>query len=115
GAAVAREVKFTSASADFNQAGWTIEHALDGNEKTAWGVFPKIGQSHHALFKLKEPLALSDGARLTFVLKQLHGDGHLIGCLRLSVTDERLPAMTTALPAEVEQILALPKAERTEE
>ncbi len=115
GAATAREVKFASASADFNQAGWIIDHALDGKEKTAWGIYPRVGESHQAIFKLNEPLPLSEGARLTFVLKQLHGEGHLIGRLRLAVTSEQSPASTTALPAELERILVLPKTERTED
>jgi hypothetical protein len=115
GAAAAREVKFASASADFNQTGWTIDHALDGNEKTAWGIHPKVGESHHAVFKLKEPLTVGEDAKLTFILKQLHGEGHLIGCLRLSATSEQSPATTTALPADVERILALPKTKRTED
>ncbi|HMJ90282.1 MAG TPA: DUF1549 and DUF1553 domain-containing protein [Candidatus Acidoferrum sp.] len=110
-----RPVKFASASADFNQSGWTIDHALDGNEKTAWGIHPKVGESHHAVFKLKEPLTIGEDTKLMFVLKQLHGDGHVIGRLRLSVTSEQSPAATTALPADVERILTLPKANRTED
>jgi len=115
GAPRGRPVKFASASADFNQSGWTIDHALDGNEKTAWGIHPKMGEPHHAVFKLKEPLAFGEGAKLVFILKQLHGEGHVIGRLRLAMTSERSPAMTTALPAELERVLALPKANRSED
>jgi hypothetical protein len=113
GAPQGRAVKFASVSADFNQAGWTIDHAIDGKEKTAWGIHPRVGESHHAVFTLEKPLVCREDARLTFVLKQLHGDGHLIGSLRLSASGERSPAMTTAVPAELERILALPKANRT--
>ncbi len=115
GAATPSEVKIASASADFNQSGWTIEHALDRNEKTAWGIHPKVGESHQAVFKLAEPLALAEGAKLTFVLKQLHGEGHLIGRFRLSVTDDPSPATPMALPAELARIIALPAAGRTED
>ena len=83
-------MRIASASADFNQTGWTIDHALDGNEKTAWGIHPKVGESHQAVFKLKEPLTCGPDATLTFVLKQLHGEGHLIGCLRLSATSDTI-------------------------
>jgi hypothetical protein len=109
-----RPVRFVNASADFNQSGWNIDHALDGNEKTAWGIHPKVSESHQAVFKLKEPLAIGEDAKLMFILKQLHGEGHVIGRLRLSMTSEQSPAMTTALPADVERILALPKSKRTE-
>jgi hypothetical protein len=115
GVATSREVAFAGASADFNQSGWTIEHALDRQEKTAWGIFPKVGEPHHAVFTFKEALALRDGATLMFVLKQLHGGGHLIGRTRLSVTSARSPAFVTVLPAELEKVLSLPKTKRTDE
>ena len=56
-----------------------------------------------------------DQATLAFVLKQVHGEGHLIGRARLSVTDEPSPSLVTALPAEVERVIALPKARRTDD
>ncbi len=115
GSATAREVAFASASADFNQAGWTIDHALDGKEKTAWGVHPNVGASHHAVFRLKEPLTLGGGAKLIFLLKQLHGEGHLIGRFRLSITSEQSPSAVTALPVEIERIMQRAKPERTED
>jgi len=113
--AAAREVKIASASADFNQSGWTIKHALDRNDKTAWGIHPKVGEPHQAVFKLATPLALAEGAKLTFVLKQLHGEGHLIGRFRLSATGDSSPTTPMALPAELARIVALPPVRRTED
>ena len=115
GAAAPRDISLASASADFNQSGWTIEHALDRQEKTGWGIFPKVGEPHQAVFRLKEPLVLAEGAALTFVLKQLHGEGHLIGRARLSVTGAQSPALLTIVPADVERIIGVPKAKRTED
>jgi hypothetical protein len=115
GATNANEIQFANASADFNQSGWTIEHALDRNEKTAWGVFPKVGETHHAIFHLKEPLALVADARLVFVLKQLHGEGHLIGRARLAVTSIQSPALVPAIPAGVEQILSKSETKRSDD
>lgn len=115
GATAGRDIKIASATADFNQDSWTIEHALDGNEKTAWGVHPKEGESHHAVFRLKEPVSLTEGASLTINLKQLHGAGHLIGCFRLSVTDEPSATVTSVVPQDIERILTLPKDKRAEE
>src|SRR5437773_2864924 len=96
-ATAAREVQLVSPSADFDQTGWTIEHALDRNEKTAWGIHPKVGETHQAVFQLKTPLTLPSGSTLTFALKQLHGEGHLIGRPRLSVTDAQPPARARVL------------------
>ena len=115
GAAAAREVKLANPTADFNQSGWTIAHALDGNEKTAWGIHPKVGESHAAVFELKEPLVIPPDATLVFVLKQLHGEGHLIGRPRLSVTDARPPVPVNVLPGDVQAILAKPADHRSDD
>jgi hypothetical protein len=115
GAAAAREIALVNPSTDFNQSGWTIEHALDRNEKTAWGIFPNVGVAHQAVFELKEPLAVPPGATFAFVLKQLHGDGHLIGRMRLSVTDARPPVRVGLLPEAIAAIHTSPTAGRTDE
>lgn len=114
--AAARDVALENPTADFNQDGWTIAMALDGQPTTAWGVYPQIGKSHQAVFELKQPLAGEGGAVLTFSLAQLHGGGHLIGHLRLSATGAEKPvAAAPSLPEAVERALALPAAERSDE
>jgi len=110
-----REILLTNPSADFDQQGWTIAHALDRNEKTAWAIHPRVGEPHRAVFELKEPLTFPKGATLAFVLKQLHGEGHLIGRPRLSVTDAEPPARLRVLPADIERILALPGSQRSDD
>ena len=106
-------VKLSRATADFNQAGWGIERALDGDTKTAWGIHPAVGRSHHAVFELAEPLTWKPGARLAVVLKQAHGGGHLIGAFSLAVTSDAA-AHAVALPMEVETALAEAPAARTQ-
>src|SRR5207237_1197861 len=34
------KLKFRRATADWDQDGWTIAHAIDGRVETAWGVHP---------------------------------------------------------------------------
>jgi len=113
GATNSQLVKFRRATADFNQADWGIERALDGDLKTAWGIHPAVGQSHHAVFELAEPLALKSGDRLALVLKQAHGGGHLIGAFSLAVTSENA-TNAAARPLEVDAALTVAPAERTE-
>ena len=113
GATTATDVALTEASADFNQTDWGIARAIDGDEKTAWGIHPAEGEAHRAVFALKEPLSVAPGTTLVVVVKQLHGEGHLIGRPRLSVTGAR--ASLRILPAEIERIAAMPATERTEE
>lgn len=109
-----KAVALRSPAADFNQQGWTIQHALDGNPKTAWGIYPEVGKAHHAVFELSEPLRSDVPLALTFVLEQLHGGGHLIGRPRLSATDAPNPATMAPLPERVAQILAVVVAQRSD-
>lgn len=105
GVAEGRSVKLSSASADFNQAAWGIERALDGDIKTAWGIHPAVGQSHHAVFTLAEPLTVKSGTRLSVTMKQAHGGSHLLGAFSLAVTADA-PSQAAALPVEIEAALA---------
>lgn len=91
-----KRIEINSAEADFNQKGWTIEHALDGNVKTAWGIYPQVGVSHQAVFRLAEA---QPGGTYRMVLKQLHGGGHLIGAFRIATHESGEGA--TILPAEL--------------
>ncbi|MBI5799164.1 MAG: DUF1553 domain-containing protein, partial [Verrucomicrobia bacterium] len=104
------KLKIKRATADFDQEGWTIQHALDGNEKTAWGIYPRVGESHVAVFEFESPVKLAAGAKLVVALKQLHGGGHLIGRFRLSATDSPganaeavLPLVSAGLKVSREQ------------
>jgi len=113
GAESSRVLPLANASADFNQDGWTIHHALDGNEKTAWGIHPHEGESHQAVFELATALpAVPVGSKLVMMLKQLHGEGHLIGRLRLAVTDATPPIRL--LPAEIDRLTKIPATGRNE-
>ena len=110
----AAKVKFARASADFDQSGWTVAHALDGDLKTAWGVDPEEGRQHHAVFEVDSPLSLEAGAKLAILLKQQHGSSHVIGRFRLLVTDAPASAVA-ALPQLAEATLKIPREQRTKE
>ncbi|MBI2927107.1 MAG: PSD1 domain-containing protein [Verrucomicrobia bacterium] len=113
GAAQGDKVAIRRATADFDQSGWTISHALDGNEKTAWGIHPRVGESHLAVFELQKKLTLTNGARLTFQLKQLHGQGHLIGKFRLAATGDDA-ARVSVIPVAVAEARRLAREQRSE-
>lgn len=102
-----RSLKFARATADFDQSGWTIAMAIDGNEQTAWGIHPKSGESHHAVFALEQATDVPAGATLRIILRQIHGRGHLIGRFRLSVTDSAA-GTAVVLPSEVLDGFAVP-------
>jgi hypothetical protein len=112
----AKPVALQHPTADFNQDGWGIGLAIDGNPKTAWGIYPQVGQPHRAVFELKEPINGDGGTVLTIALEQTHGGGHLIGRLRLSVTTAPTPLSVTAdvLPDAVAEVLAVAADQRTD-
>ncbi len=107
-------MKFRKATADFDQDGWTISHAIDGNPGTAWGIHPQVGQSHFAIFELETPLELKPSSQIVVVLKQLHGTGHLIGRWKLSATETA--GATAEIPPElVRTAIGLHRDQRSEE
>lgn len=107
------KLKFSRASADFEQKDWTAAMAIDGKPSTGWGVYPEVGVSHHAVFELESPVALKPGTRVTVSLKQLSGNAHLLGIFGLSATDA--PAVRCgALPSLAREALGAPAEARTE-
>ena len=106
-------ISIQRATADFNQDGWTIAAAIDGSEKTAWGIHPQEGSSHVAIFVPKFPTKTTPGVGLRIVLKQRHGGGHLLGRFRLSVSTEASAELVELLPHSLETALALPTETRS--
>ncbi len=104
-------VAIATATASFDQEGWTIAHAIDGDRKTAWGIHPAVGQPHQAVFSLAEPLEITAGMQLAIQLEQVHGRGHVIGRFSLSATDAD-PSSAIVLPVEARAALVKPPASR---
>src|SRR5262249_26145867 len=105
-----RNVPIRIASADFEQAGWGIAAAIDGNDQTAWGIYPQVGKPHQAVFELTDDVGGdAGGTTLKFRLRQTHPAGHLIGRLRLSVTTAPRPVRVTSVPDAIAEILAAPR------
>jgi hypothetical protein len=104
-------VKMRTAFADFNQASWEIGKAIDNKPDTAWGIHPKEGQSHQAVFVFDKPVAHKGGALLTIRLEQLHGGKHLIGRLRLSAAAQE-PASPLLVSPDILTLLKTPPGQR---
>ena len=114
--AAANSVRLVNPQADFNQDGWTIAMAVDGNAATAWGIHPQEGRSHRAIFEFAEPVESSTGGTLTVRLEQTHGREHLIGRVRLSVTTlpTPFPIQADVLPGEIAADLQTANADRSD-
>ena len=100
------------ASADFDQDGWTAQHAIDGDLKSGWAIYPKVNESHKIVFELQDPIDTSKGGKLAITLKQLYPPKHLIGRFRVSVTDAAEGA-ARLLPNEVIEGLNKPADQRS--
>jgi hypothetical protein len=110
------EQSIAAPHADFNQSGWGIEASIDGNPNTAWGIFPEVSKSHHAVFPLRTAIISDAATSLSIELHQIHGAGHLIGRFRILVTDADVDRLQNAeeLSAEVLAVLDTPRDSRTD-
>ncbi len=108
-------LELQNARASFDQDGWSVAMAIDGNPNTGWGIHPQIGRSHQATFALKKPLTISSEMKLCVELHQIHGQGHLIGRLRLWVTSRPESPGDAVPPSSVSEILALQPDQRNED
>ncbi len=103
----AEAVKLKAATADFDQAGWGVARAIDGNAATAWGIYPAVGTPHRAVFEFEKPVGFEAGTTVAVELDQLHGGGHLIGRFRLAVTTAPAPGEAVRpVPASIAAALA---------
>jgi hypothetical protein len=112
GSATATPIKFARSLSDFDQDGWTVAHAIDGDPKTAWGIHPQVGQDHTAIFALETPLQTQAGDRLSIHLRQLHGGFHTLGRFRCSTTDAS-PSEWSLVPSSIQTILAVEPLQRS--
>jgi hypothetical protein len=82
-----RSIKLVAASADFSQAGYPIEGAIDDSPATGWGIGGIAGMNvdRVATFECGEPIELARGGVLTVTLRHDYGSGHVLGRLRVSV------------------------------
>ncbi len=99
-----------------------VSFAIDGDDKTAWGIDAGPGRRNQprvAIFVPEKPVEVPAGGVLHFNLKQNHGgwnsDDHMnnnLGRFRLSVTDEKPPA-ADPLPPLVRAAMSVPAAKRS--
>src|SRR5262249_27414700 len=93
-----RRIALTNPSADFSQTPFGgIQRAVDGNDRTGWGIFPEVNKDHTAVFDLAETIGDGQTARLTVWLKQGNPrfDKHQLGRFRLSFTNDATTLQAT--------------------
>jgi mono/diheme cytochrome c family protein len=99
-----------------------IEYAIDGKDETAWGIDagPALrNQPRKAVFTAEKSISNDGGTVLTFYISQNHGgwnsddnQNNNLGRIRLAVTTSP-DAVADPLPANVREILSIPRQRRT--
>ena len=85
---ILRRLPLANASADYSQPGFEISQAIDANRSTAWGIFPKVGREHYAVFRFAAPARAVAGSWLRVTLAfQSVWDQAQAGRVRLFVGD----------------------------
>ncbi|MFN6163539.1 MAG: PSD1 and planctomycete cytochrome C domain-containing protein [Planctomycetota bacterium] len=79
-------VPLSDPKASFEQAGWSVQGAIDGDPKTGWAIAPKQRQSHWAIFAIKTPLQCSHGERLRVTLVQQFGGRLMMRRFRIATS-----------------------------
>ncbi len=114
----ARPIEFARAMADYNE-GPTIsaEQTIDGNDATHWGIHPRYGETHEAVFEVRDPRHFPDGTLITLSLENKAGaPGHGIGRFRLLATDsDKAASILSPVSPEIDAILKLPRDKRSQE
>jgi len=134
------EVKFTRATADFDQPEAPLEpnfedksgrrrvtgpaeFAIDGKDETAWGIDAGPGrrnQPRHAVFECSTPVGFPGGTILVFHPTQNHGGwnsddimNNNLGRFRFSATTNTGPIKADTVPALVREVLAITPERRS--
>jgi hypothetical protein len=111
----AKQLGLVDPKATYNQDGLPIQNAIDNNKDTGWAIFPKMGQKHSAIFRVKEPMNLAEGTPLVFTLEQDFGAAkrHTLGKFRLYVTTHKGAIEFEKVPDNIAKLLAIPADKRT--
>tara|TARA_B100000945_G_C20406745_1_gene610438 strand:- start:832 stop:2319 length:1488 start_codon:yes stop_codon:yes gene_type:complete len=111
-----QKVTLVSPSATFNQAGYAVTSAIDGNPNTGWAISPESGKNQTAVFQTDGQVGFEGGSLLTVRIINNHGDNlHQLGKFRISVSDSPRPVTLNTLPDDLIALLKVPVEQRNDE
>ena len=124
----AESIPLQNATATYEQVGaaggnpygkWAVAAAIDRDAKGptwGWAVMEQAGRANYAAFELAPNGPNRNQRQLKLVLKQnLDNPKHTLGRFRISTTNTPRPVSVTAgLPVEIESLLKIAQADRTE-
>jgi hypothetical protein len=101
--AAKKPLKFSNATATFEQGGFPLKDAVDGksNPKKGWGVMGNPVKEAAAFFELENSVAAE--TEVVVVISQIHGTQHTLGKFRISTTSAPKPvrAPNSVFPPDV--------------
>ena len=109
-------VALTQGVADFTQAGFDIQKAIDGvkQDQLGWAVAPAGGTVHWATFQTAQPIGHDAGTVLQITLHQYHeAKDHRLAHFRLSVATSSTP-VGLGLPESLAAVWATGSQARSE-
>jgi hypothetical protein len=106
-----KQVRFSRASQSFASGKDNAAAAIDGKPETGWSINGGQGRAHEAVFNLAAPLAESRVLSLRLLFERYYAAG--LGRFRVSVTTDPRLAEARGLPADMEDLLLVPAAQRT--
>ncbi len=112
-----RPITIARATATHEQKDWPIARSIDGDDKTGWGILPKVGQAQQAVFELQGDLSFDKTNPVKVELVQNHGASHTAARIRFSATTAPGPiraGQDIGPPREIRDIAAIPRAGRSE-
>ena len=90
-----------------------VAAALDGDPQTGWSLGGGQGNAHSAVFQLAAPLNNAGDLVIQMLFERYYAAG--LGRFRISVTTDPRPSTARSIPAEIEEILLIPKEQRASE
>ena len=84
-------ITLTDPKATFAEPLNEIAHAISPHPTNGWSILPKMGQSHEATFKVKEPFGFKGGTRIKIAIWQSSVGKHFysLGRFRISLTTQK--------------------------
>jgi mono/diheme cytochrome c family protein len=107
-------IKIARAVADHSQDGYSVTDCIDGKPDTGWAINVKSGSANvnrEAIFFPSETIRSTSGVRLTIKMHHDLNTNYLVGCFRLSVSDQ--PRELLSIPTPIREIATLDKDKRT--
>ena len=99
--------KIERTSADFSQDTFPVANAIDGDGQSGWAIHPKVGEPHHAVFELTEPIRLKGQPTPLTITLEFNSPfaQHQPGRFRVSITSSADPHGKPSLPENIKAAL----------